>query len=152
MPKRRRAPQNYPSRPLDVPEIRTHIAIYLNRNGRLSCMHHTIDFSKDKGFITVTPKVLDKYGIFISHALNAATLEHIMLDTLRRNQKSLQSIDIFSKPAEPDTFGDQLYNAYHFVYSVDAISALQPTPSGVGAAGLKNGGGLTALSFSYVCM
>ncbi|KAG0374657.1 hypothetical protein BGX24_010111 [Mortierella sp. AD032] len=128
--------------------------------------------------MTVTPKVLKKYGAYISHVVNTTTLEHvkalqhskislrsikafntnvcqyrqIMLDTIRRNQGSLQSINISSKAPQPNTSDEQWYNACHFVSSLDAISSFLPSTSGAGISGLNSGLVLTMLSLSYVCM
>ncbi|KAG0308619.1 hypothetical protein BGZ97_013317 [Linnemannia gamsii] len=81
-----------PRNPLDLPEIRSQIALFLDRKNCLACMRvsrdwfhdfapavwHTVDFAKEAtAFGKVTPGILDKYGGFIATALNLTTMGHV---------------------------------------------------------------------------
>ncbi|KAF9099855.1 hypothetical protein BGX29_006906 [Mortierella sp. GBA35] len=80
-----------PKNPLELPEIRTRVASFLDRKDCLSCIcvsrdwfhdfvgsvWHTINFSHDKKFLKVTSDALDKYGRFISNVVNIKTIENI---------------------------------------------------------------------------
>ncbi|KAG0273084.1 hypothetical protein BGZ95_011114 [Linnemannia exigua] len=77
--------------PLNLPELRTRIGLFLDPKDCLSCMRvsrdwfgdfvkpvwHTIDYAKDQRFNNIGPMVLDKYGSLIKRALNISTFEHI---------------------------------------------------------------------------
>ncbi|KAF8938495.1 hypothetical protein BGZ47_008553 [Haplosporangium gracile] len=137
---------------------------------------HTIDFDKDAtAFSMVTPEILDKYGGFISEALNASSMEHLELlqhskvdslktiksrqahscihrlmlaDTIRRSQASLQSLEIQANPPNPDTPAEQRRLSQHYLLAMDAIpSPVPPSPPGTGTG---NGGGLRTLRLSYI--
>ncbi|KAF9154794.1 hypothetical protein BG015_011976 [Linnemannia schmuckeri] len=170
---------------LDLSEIRARVAFFLNRKDYLSCMRvsrdwfydfappvwHTIDFAKDAtAFSKVTPEILDKYGSFISEALNTSSAEHLQLlqhskvdslktiksqlvhscmhhlmlsDTFRRSQGSLQSLEIQANPPNPDTPAEQRRHGQHFLLAMDAISSPVPlSPPGTG--------GLRILKLSYI--
>ncbi|KAG0296144.1 hypothetical protein BGZ97_004625 [Linnemannia gamsii] len=94
-------PDNRPKNPLDLPEIRTRIARFLNRQDCLNCMRvsqdwfqdftpalwHTVDFATDTtAFERVTPETLDKYGGFIAQTVNISTTGH--LKTLQHSKIS----------------------------------------------------------------
>ncbi|KAG0367591.1 hypothetical protein BGX24_003164 [Mortierella sp. AD032] len=78
--------------PLNLPEIRTRISLFLDPKDCLSCMRvsrdwfedfvrpvwHTIDFDKDRRFNNIEPKVLEKYGGLIKRTLNISTFEHVL--------------------------------------------------------------------------
>ncbi|KAF9086734.1 hypothetical protein BGX23_008625 [Mortierella sp. AD031] len=95
-----------PKNPLELPEIRTRVASFLNRKDCLSCIcvsrdwfhdfvkpvWHTVDFAKDTAFVNVTSDVLEKYGHYIRQVLNISTLKH--LTALQHpSVDSLQSVD-----------------------------------------------------------
>ncbi|KAG0374658.1 hypothetical protein BGX24_010112 [Mortierella sp. AD032] len=162
-----------PYNPLDIPEIRDLIAHYLDRKDFLSCIRvsrdwflyfilpiwKTIDFEKDATtFTKIASGVLNKYGRFISQAVNISDLDHlqalqhskvnslkfikvqlsisciyqqILSDTIRRSEGSLQLIDIFAEPSDPDTLAEQRKHGKHFFNTADAISSL-PKSSGEG--------------------
>ncbi|KAG0296143.1 hypothetical protein BGZ97_004624 [Linnemannia gamsii] len=102
------SPHNRPSNPLDLPEIRSHIARFLNCKDCLSCMRvsrdwshdfapyvwHTIDFAKDAtAFGKVTTETLDKYGGLIAQILNIASAEN--LQALQHSKvDSIKSMDV----------------------------------------------------------
>ncbi|KAF9090877.1 hypothetical protein BGX29_011255 [Mortierella sp. GBA35] len=93
--------------PLDLSEIRTHIASFLNRKDCLSCMRvsrdwfhdfvkpvwHTVDCAKDTAFVNVTSVVLDTYGGYISKVNNITTFAN--LQALQHGKvNSIKSMDI----------------------------------------------------------
>ncbi|KAH7034451.1 hypothetical protein BKA57DRAFT_510262 [Linnemannia elongata] len=71
---------------LHLPEIRTHIAIFLSNNDCISCMcvskewfmdfagpvWYTIDFDKDDSFFQIPPEVIVRYGRHIRKAIHVA--------------------------------------------------------------------------------
>ncbi|KAG9061048.1 hypothetical protein KI688_007677 [Linnemannia hyalina] len=177
--------------PFDLSEVRTRIASFLGRKDCLSCIRvsrawfqdfapavwHTVDFAKDAtAFAKVTPEILEKYGGFISEALNTSSVDHLQLlqhskvnrleviksqlvhscmhhlmlaDTVRRSQESLQSLDIQSNAPNPDTLEEQRYHGRHYLLSMDAISSsVPPLPLGNGTG--HGGGGLRKLKLSYI--
>ncbi|KAF9090878.1 hypothetical protein BGX29_011256 [Mortierella sp. GBA35] len=80
-----------PEHPLELPEIRSRIANYLDRLDCVSCMSvsrdwfpdfvgpvwHTIDFVKDTKFTGIDPVFLDKYGHLIRQVLNVTSMENL---------------------------------------------------------------------------
>ncbi|KAF9099856.1 hypothetical protein BGX29_006907 [Mortierella sp. GBA35] len=92
-----------PSSPLDLPEIRTRVAFFLDRKDCLCCMRvskdwfrdfvrpvwHTTDFAKETAFLNVPADVLDKYGAYIVRTMSmtgldhAASLQHSSIDSIK---------------------------------------------------------------------
>ncbi|KAF9900751.1 hypothetical protein EC991_006924 [Linnemannia zychae] len=131
----------------------------------------TIDFNRDAAAFTNTaPEALVKYGSFISRAINISNMDHlqalqyakvdslklikaqsgsndtyeqILSDTIRRCEGSLQSIEIFAEPSDPDTLVEQRKHGTHYFNGSYAIS--QPPK-------VAEEGGLTNLSLSRVCI
>ncbi|KAF9127948.1 hypothetical protein BGW39_005459 [Mortierella sp. 14UC] len=176
----------YPA--LEIPEIRNRLTSHLDRKDCLSCIRvsrdwfqyfvrpiwHTIDFYRDAtAFSKVTPNVLDKYGGFISRAVNISDMDHlqalqhskvdalkfikaqvsvacvyqqILSDIIHRCEGSLQSIDIFSEPSEPDTLVEQRKHGRHYFNTIYAISSPPKSKSAEG------GTGLTTLMFTRLCI
>jgi hypothetical protein len=80
-----------PKNPLDLPEIRTLVASFLDRKDCFSCMRvsqdwfkdfvgpvwYSIDMAKDDKFVTLSPQVLAKYGHCIRQVLNILTFDHV---------------------------------------------------------------------------
>lgn len=81
------------TRPLDLSEIRTRIALFLSNAERLSCMRvnkawfkdfaasiwHTIDFDDDQTFPLPAPDTIAKYGHLIRSVNYIAKEEHLLL-------------------------------------------------------------------------
>ncbi|KAG0374659.1 hypothetical protein BGX24_010113 [Mortierella sp. AD032] len=85
-------PDSSPNDALGLSEIRTVVALYLNRKDCSSCMlvasdwfhdfvpsvWHTIDFDKDfTAFSGLTLHIFAKYGGFISQVANISSIEHL---------------------------------------------------------------------------
>ncbi|KAF9129836.1 hypothetical protein BGW39_003776 [Mortierella sp. 14UC] len=103
-------PEDANKNPLDLPEIRDRISLFLERKDCLSCMRVSrdwfkefvkrvwcrIDFAKDSKFNNIDPKTLDKYGSLIKLALKISTFEHILsLQHPQVNSVELVSVLLF---------------------------------------------------------
>ncbi|KAF8925944.1 hypothetical protein BGZ47_002964 [Haplosporangium gracile] len=77
--------------PLDLPEIRTRIAMFLDITDCISCMQvnkawhhdfagsvwHTVDFEDNETFAEIPPTTVTKYGHLIRRAINIVKEDHI---------------------------------------------------------------------------
>ncbi|KAF9148483.1 hypothetical protein BG015_009779 [Linnemannia schmuckeri] len=77
--------------PLDLPEIRTRIAMFLDITDCISCMQvnktwhrdfagsvwHTVDFEDNETFAEISPTTVTKYGHLIRRAINIVKEDHI---------------------------------------------------------------------------
>ncbi|KAG0208635.1 hypothetical protein BGX28_000443 [Mortierella sp. GBA30] len=84
------------SSPLDIPEIRVRISLYLTTKAALACVQvskvwaqdfvhplwHTVDFKIHKRFIQLSPEIIDKHGHHIRVVRNM--LSHLQLKALQR--------------------------------------------------------------------
>ncbi|KAF9127945.1 hypothetical protein BGW39_005456 [Mortierella sp. 14UC] len=180
--------KTHPSNPLDLSEIRTHVASSLTRKDCVSCMRvsrdwfqdfvgpvwRVVDFAKDFNvFSTIPPNVLDKYGGFISEALNIGSpdklmaLQHPRIDSIktidilidnnlyhrelfsdlvRRCRSTIQEMTLHTSPSTPDTVLEQRKWAKHFV-QVDAIA---PHFHSTSITPTSHGSHLTFLSLDHV--
>ncbi|KAF9154791.1 hypothetical protein BG015_011973 [Linnemannia schmuckeri] len=179
--------------PLDLSEIRTVIATYLNSKDSLSCMRvsrawfqdfapyvwHTINFDEDDiAFKKVTPEILDKYGAFISEALNITHMEDLLAiqhhkvgalksihvrptrsnlyrelisGLLLRCNGSIHTLDIRCDSPSPDTLKEQRKQPEHYVRVADIIAAGGVSPSADNRITPGRGGCLRTLTLGYVC-
>lgn len=136
-------PDRRPVNPLGLPEVRAHIARFLNRQDCLSCMRvswhwfhdfvphvwHIVDFAKDAtAFSTVTPEALGKYGGFITQAVNITSCEH--LRSLQHSKVS--SLRVIKAKQEHtckyyQVFSDTLRRSRAVLQFID-IRTVPPTP------------------------
>jgi hypothetical protein len=149
---------------LDLSEIRTVVARYLDCQDCLSCMRvsrawfqdfapsvwHTIDFENDMtSFLSVSPQVLEKYGAFISKAINITDTDHLeslqhakvnslktinvhlssdciyremLSDLMLRCSRSFRTMDIRCDSPSPDTFEEQRKHSRHFLRIADMFA------------------------------
>ncbi|KAF9272482.1 hypothetical protein BGZ88_004744 [Linnemannia elongata] len=77
--------------PLDLSKIRALVAPYIDRKDLVICLRvsrdwfndfvglvwHTIDMTKDKKFVGISPKILHKYGHYIRQVFNVHTFDHV---------------------------------------------------------------------------
>ncbi|KAF9900750.1 hypothetical protein EC991_006923 [Linnemannia zychae] len=117
---------------------------------------HTLDLSKDNdAFLKVTPEVVAKYGGFISHVVKITNhsdlvlLQHsaikslklfeaklwstasvtyglLLIDTIRRSQGTLRSVNIHGDPPVRDTLANMLESTVHIMHILDALSSPPP--------------------------
>ncbi|KAG0065470.1 hypothetical protein BGZ89_008294 [Linnemannia elongata] len=80
-----------PKNPLDLSEICAIVSTYLDRKDLVICLRvsrdwfndfvglvwHTIDMAKDKKFVGISPKILNKYGRCIRQVFNVHTFDHV---------------------------------------------------------------------------
>ncbi|KAH7034405.1 hypothetical protein BKA57DRAFT_476086 [Linnemannia elongata] len=177
---------------LDLPEIRVRVASFLLRKDCLPCMRvsrawfqdfapavwSTLDFANDAtAFAKVTPEVLEKYGGFISQALNISTFEHVqalqhvkvnsittmkiqllgdwrwralLSDLLRRSHGSITSLTFGCHRPNPDKFEEQRRHAHYYMQVNDIFA---PFPSSTDPrSNASLGTRLKSLSLTHVCL
>ncbi|KAG0274534.1 hypothetical protein BGZ95_009687 [Linnemannia exigua] len=177
--------------PLDLTEVRSRIALFLGRSDCLACMRvsrdwfrdfvrpvwHTIDFSKDAlAFSTLSSDTLNKYGGYISDALNITILQNVqalqhakvdslkvlqvhlgknwlfrsmLSDLLRRSHGSTTSLSFRGDTPVPDTLDEQRNRAINYM-SVNDMFAPFPSFTDRGS-GANFGSRLTTLSLTHIC-